>query len=330
MSTKRVYDLLIVGAGPAGMSAAINGASEGLSVCMIDGNSWLGGQARESHAIENYPGFPEGITGNDLMNRFTDQASKFNTEIDCPVKAQNIRKEPDGTIVVTAEDYEEYHAKTVLLGLGLSYRRLYAENISKFIGRGVYYGLPLDIASMKRRKCSIVVVGGANSAGQAVMKLAQNPNAHVTMVIRRCIEDQMSTYLIERIKSYPNVDVREGEEVLKCVGGDGMEDVYLKSGEKICAGTMCIFIGAVPKTVWLRGSGVDMDARGFIRTWHDVELHQDAERWHLPFETSMKGVFAAGDVRVGSVKRIAAAIGEGGAALQMIHNRLASYAKAAA
>lgn len=318
-------DLLIVGSGPAGMSAAINGASEGLRVCMIDGNSVLGGQARESNAIENYAGFPEGVTGNELMNRFTAQAIKFDTDIHCPVRAAHIRRDGE-SLVVTSEDYVEYRAKTVLLSLGLSYRRLDARNIGQYMGKGVYYGLPSG-TFQPRKKCQITVVGGANSAGQAVLKLASNKNASVRMLIRRGIRDQMSTYLIERIRMLPNVEVLEGVSVVGCRGTqDVLTDLELSDGRSVCTESMFIFIGAVPKTMWLQDA-IQLDEKKFIRTWVDMDgaaAHMVDGSVTLPYETSMKGVFAAGDVRVGSVKRIAAAIGEGAAALQMIHNRLAS------
>lgn len=312
-------DLLVVGSGPAGMSAAINGASEGLRVCMIDGNTILGGQARESNAIENYPGFPEGVTGNELMNRFTAQAIKFDTDVHCPVRAVNLRKE-DNVIIVTSEDYTEYRTKTVLLSLGLSYRRLDAQNIGQFMGKGVFYGLPSGTFEA-RKKCQVTVVGGANSAGQAVLKLAQNKNAQVRMLIRRGIRDQMSTYLIERIKGLSNVEVMEGVSVKACRGDSNrLTHISLSTGGEVCTDNMYIFIGAMPKTMWLQDA-IQLDEKKFIQTWADVKEYSHDR---LPYETSMKGVFAAGDVRVGSVKRIAAAIGEGGAALQMIHNRLAS------
>lgn len=314
-------DLLIVGSGPAGMSAAINGASEGLRVCMIDGNEWLGGQARESNAIENYPGFPDGVTGNDLMNRFVAQATKFNTKIHCPVRATSL-VEDNGSLLITSEDYAEYRAKCVLLALGLSYRRLHAENIGHYMGRGVFYGLPGG-AFVPRKKCRIVVVGGANSAGQAVMKLAENPNAEIVMVIRKAITNQMSKYLIDRIKDLSNVTVLEGAEVAECRGDQQqLTHVLLSDGQEICASQMFIFIGAIPKTAWLQQT-IQLDYKKFIETWQDINTFgPESKQERLPYETSMKGVFAAGDVRLGSVKRIAAAIGEGGAALQMIHNRL--------
>lgn len=317
MVTKTECDLLVVGSGPAGMSAAINGASEGLRVCMIDGMEHLGGQARESNAIENYAGFPDGITGLDLMNRFVAQATKFDTQIHCPVRAVELRDEGDFK-VVTAEDYTEYRARTVLLSLGLSYRRLEADNLGQFMGRGVYYGLPAG-AVIHNKKCRIVVIGGANSAGQAVLRMARNKNAQITMLIRSAITNQMSKYLIDRIKELPNVEVKEGVTIEHCIGGaNGLSHIGCSNGEKICTDSVHIFIGAVPKTRWVEGT-LSLDDKKFVQTWTDVtEYSHD----RLPYETSMRGVFAAGDVRTGSVKRVASAIGEGASALQMIHQRL--------
>lgn len=304
-------DLLVIGSGPAGLSAAINGASEGLKVSLLDGQPQLGGQAKESNAIENYPGFPEGITGDDLMTRLIRQAIKFATEIHAPVSAQEIRKLDDGRIMVVADDYSEHIAKNVILSIGLSYRRLEAKNIGQFMGRGVWYGLPPGHVTTKK-KCKIVVVGGANSAGQAVLKLAQNQNAEVVMCIRRTITDQMSRYLIDRIATLPNVKVLEGVTVTGCRGKGELEFVELSNGEEVCSSQLFVFIGAVPKTRWLENA-LQLDDKKFIRTWQDVGPNL------LPYETSMAGVFAAGDVRLGSTKRIASAVGEGATALQMVH-----------
>lgn len=319
--TTHECDMLVVGSGPAGMSAAINGASEGLKVCMIDGSTVLGGQARESNAIENYPGFPDGISGNDLMTRFISQATKFGTNIQCPVTATSLNRD-NNRLIVTTDDYTEYVARAVLLATGLSYRRLQSEGIGQYVGNGVYYGLP-TFTLQARKKCSVFVVGGANSAGQAVVKLAENKNANVTMVIRRKITDQMSRYLIDRIKEMPNVTVMEGLEVVKAEGNGALKSVTLSDGSVHCIERMYIFIGAVPKTFWLQNI-MQLDDKKFIRTWQDLPDVFSGETWQdrFPYETSVMGVFAAGDVRLGSVKRVASAIGEGANALQMIHQRI--------
>lgn len=305
-------DLLVVGSGPAGMSAAITGASEGLRVGMIDGSEGLGGRARESSAIENYPGFPEGVTGAELMQRFVRQAERFNTEIECPVMAAAIHEDGDHKVVIT-DDGRVITARAVMLSLGLSYRRLGAKGISRFVGNGVYYGLPPMVLQHGRRKTHHVVVGGANSAGQAVLRLAQNGNATVTMLIRRTIRDQMSQYLIDRIQTIPNVEVLEGVQVDEVDGKDHINSVTLSDGRDLGCSSMFVFIGAVPKTQWLMGS-VSMDEKRFVQTGELVGRGQ--------YETSMKGVFAAGDVRFGSIKRVATSIGEGAAAVQSAYRYL--------
>lgn len=302
-------DLLIIGGGPAGLSAAINGASEGLNVRLLDNGSMLGGQARESSAIENYPGFPEGITGNDLMSRFGQQARKFATGIIAPVSAQRLNKEPNGSLTVTCDDYSEYNAKSVLLSLGVAYRRLAAGNIGNFIGRGVYYGVPNWRPAGGKTVC---VVGGANSAGQAAVGLASSGRYNVKLLVRKALSDQMSAYLIEKIVTHPNIEVIETCIVKMCNGTHCLQELVLEhdGAQRVLeCDHLYIFIGATPRTLWLRDT-LRLDDRNFVVTEH--------------YGTSMAGVFAAGDVRSGSTKRIATSIGEGAGALQMIHGYLAT------
>lgn len=306
------YDLLVIGSGPAGLSAAISAASEGLKVAIMDNGNTLGGQARESSAIENYPGFPDGITGNDLMQSFVAQALKFGTIVICPTTAQKLQKNADGIFTVTTDDYQEYNSKAVLLSMGLSYRRLDAKNIGPLIGRGIYYGCPPNSLSTST-PTRVAVVGGANSAGQAVVRLARLPNVSVDVIIRKRLADQMSTYLIDRISTMPNVRLCENCEVAAVEGKGHLERLWitdhLKHESKFDDYTaMYIFIGATPRTVWLRGT-LDLDEHYFVRD-------------HA-YQTSMDGVFVAGDVRSGSVKRIAAAGGEGSGVVPMIHRYLA-------
>lgn len=304
-------DLLIVGSGPAGLSAAINASSEGLKVVLMDNGSLLGGQARESSAIENYPGFPEGITGLDLTQSFVQQALKFGTIVVCPTSAQKLSKGPGGVFTIVTDDYQEYQSRSVLLSMGLSYRRLDAQNIGPLIGRGVYYGCPPHTLSsdVPRR---VAVVGGANSAGQAVQRLSRIPNVSVDVIIRKRLVDQMSTYLIDRISKLPNVRICENCEVAAVEGKTKLERLWITDNQKHESryddyDAMYIFIGATPRTVWLRGT-LDLDEHYFIRD-------------HA-YQTSMAGVFVAGDVRAGSVKRIAAAGGEGSGVVPMIHRYL--------
>lgn len=316
-------DLLIIGGGPAGLSSAINGASEGLNVRLLDAGSVLGGQAKESSAIENYPGFPEGITGNDLMGRMSQQVRKFAASIIAPVNAARLNKNDDGTITVQCDDYTEYTSKSVLLTMGLAYRRLSAEGIGNFIGRGVFYGVPSFKPSGATKV--VAVIGGANSAGQAALGLANSNRLDVKLIVRSTLEKGMSTYLITRIRQHPRIEVFELCDVRACTGGSCLTCITIsQSGKEIDVNVeaMHIFIGAAPRTLWLRGS-VDMDDHNFIKTGVATGLRMGYDGSYPAFyETTMPGVFAAGDVRSGSTKRIATAVGEGAGALQMIHGYL--------
>jgi thioredoxin reductase (NADPH) len=319
------YDLAIIGGGPAGLSAAINAASEGLSVQLLDKAAVLGGQARESAAIENYAGFPEGITGQALMDRLVAQTVKFRAGLAVPCQAVELTR-ADATLWHVVDDYgDTIRARAVLLSPGLAYRRLSALNLGQFMGSGAYYGVPGGKAPT--RKCDVCVVGGANSAGQAVLNLARNSSATVRLVVRHQLADQMSQYLIDRIRATTNIEVIENATVTECHGGlRGLSEVCIdfsdKSSIRVPTDYLYIYIGAVPRTYWL--GAVQLDPKGFIRTWDDVD-DPGAENYgpeNFPYETSAPGVFAAGDCRLGSVKRIAAAVGEGAAAVQFIHRRL--------
>lgn len=320
-------DLIILGGGPAGLSAAINGSSEGLNVSLLDNGVQLGGQARESSAIENYPGFPEGITGNDLMGALVRQADKFSTHFLCPVAAVDLHRDNSSRFLIITDDGQEYVSRSILISIGLTYRRLGARGISQLMGRGVYYGAPIGKAN-GNKGFNIAVVGGANSAGQAVVNLAKNKKNNITLLIRKTIDSQMSSYLIERIRKLENVHVCEFCEVTEVSGKYQLEGITYKqttNGEEraygIDADYLFIYIGALPRTYWLKRH-VEVDKYNFIKTWTDLEPESSKDRTVLPYETSIAGVFAAGDVRYGSVKRIASAAGEGAAALQMIHKYL--------
>ncbi|MBP9710655.1 MAG: NAD(P)/FAD-dependent oxidoreductase [Candidatus Pacebacteria bacterium] len=331
MEKVRDCDLAIIGGGPAGLSAAISGASEGLRVILVDSKETLGGQASNSSSIENYPGFPEGIRGEILASHCVRQARKFRTEILCPVTAVGIRIDGDRRLVTTEDDLV-IASKSVIISAGLSYRRLDAVGLGPLMGHGgVLYGAPTtDPGALG--KGSVCVVGGANSAGQAALHLSKNPDLHVRLLVRKKLNDQMSQYLVERIRATANIEVIEGVEVTEVCGDSKLEHVltyYKETSEKgrIDADHMFIFIGAQPKTFWLEGK-IAMDEKRFILTGPKLtENGAIKEQWGLnrlplAFETSMPGVFACGDVRLGSTKRIASAVGEGSVALQMCHNYL--------
>ena len=209
--TTRECDLIIVGAGPAGFSAAINGASEGLKIILIDSGPSLGGQARQSSLIENYPGFPDGISGPDLIDLLHRQTRKFNAQIECPQVASSL--ELDGRHrVITTKDGDLFVSRMAILSGGLSYRKLDAKGVPDLMGKGVVYGAP-TCDPLKLGSCDICIVGGANSAGQAAMHLSRNPEARIRLLIRKGLADQMSTYLVERIRITKNIEVIEGVEV---------------------------------------------------------------------------------------------------------------------
>lgn len=317
-----VYDLLIVGGGPSGLSAAINGASEGLSVLILDQAMALGGQAKESAAIENFPGFPDGITGEKLTAAMVQQAYKFGCGTSVPSQAIRLSSHEDQNYHRVFDDNGDYYdAKTVLLSNGLSYRRHSASGLGQFMGRGCYYGA----GPRPSEKCEIAVVGGANSAGQAVLALARNQRATVKLLVRKTLNAQMSTYLIDRIRATPNIEVCENCELLETRGRSRLETTVIRLEGKtmeIPTDYLFIYIGAVPRTWWLQMTKIELDSRGFILTDRDLPTWHAVANNSLPFETSLPGVFAAGDVRANSVKRIASAVGEGAQALQMIHKRL--------
>jgi thioredoxin reductase (NADPH) len=323
-----VYDLVIVGGGPSGLSAAINGASEGLSVLVLDTGPVLGGQARESSAIENFPGFADGITGEALTSAMVRQAMRFGCATAVPAQAVRLGVQNDDPRDMPVYRIDDDHgtfylARTVLLANGLSYRRHPASGLGQFMGRGCWYGM--SPGGRPTEKCEVAVVGGANSAGQAVLHLAKNRKAHIRLLVRRKLADQMSQYLIDRIRATPNIEVCENCELLETEGAGRLEAVQVRTDDVVARLPMdylFIYIGAVPRTWWLAGSGIELDPKGFIVTDNGLAPDKFGHQMALPYETSLPGVFAAGDIRSGSVKRIASAVGEGAQALQMIHRRL--------
>ncbi|SDC68805.1 thioredoxin reductase (NADPH) [Cupriavidus sp. YR651] len=315
-----VYDVAIVGAGPAGLATAVYAASEGLSVAVLDCRA-PGGQAGTSARIENYLGFPTGITGQALAGRAFVQAQKFGAHIGipCEVKALHCGKHP---LFVELADARRIAARTVVIASGAEYRRPVVEGLERFERCGVYYwATPLEARLC--RKEPVLLVGGGNSAGQAAVFLASHAE-HVHMLIRgTSLGNTMSHYLMERVGALPNVTLHTRVELSALEGETRLERVYYR-GPGGVEGSMTthhlfVFIGAVPNTSWLNACGVSLDSKGFVLTGPDVA---EAALQALPLQTSIEGVFAIGDVRSGSTKRVASAVGEGAAVVAQIHRFL--------
>lgn len=321
------YDLIVVGGGPSGLGAAVYGASEGLRTVVVERRA-LGGQAGQSSRIENYLGFPDGVTGAQLADRARRQAGRFGAEL---LQAGEVTAlEARGTArVATLADGSEIAAHAVILATGVSYRRLDARGAADLTGRGVYYGAALSEAPSCRDE-EVAVVGGANSAGQAAVHLARYAR-RVHMIVRADgLERSMSHYLIEQIASIPNIEVHTGTTVAAAEGDDHLKRVVCDGPDgsrTLDAQWMFVFIGAEPRTDWLAGV-VERDPRGYVLTGPDlVAGGARPAGWPLarqPYhlETSVPGVFAAGDVRAASMKRVASAVGDGAMAVALVHRYL--------
>jgi thioredoxin reductase (NADPH) len=323
------YDLIIVGAGPAGLAAAVYGASEGLRTVLIE-REVPGGQAGTSSKIENYLGFHAGIAGGELSRRAVAQAKRFGVEILTPQEVRSVRVE-DRYRVVTLADGTELSGDVLLIATGVSYRKLDVPGVERLTGAGVYYGAAITEA-LSCRDDDVYVIGGANSAGQAAMYLSQYARSVTLLVRSDSLERSMSRYLIDEIEARDNIHVRLNSGVARVNGEQNLETVTIRettSGKEdtVPAAGLFIFIGALPGTDWLDGI-VKRDERGFILSGPD--LMQDGKRpqgWRLdrdPYllETNVPGMFVAGDVRHGSVKRVASGVGEGSIAVQFIHHYL--------
>jgi thioredoxin reductase (NADPH) len=324
------YDLIIVGGGPAGLAAAVYGASEGLRTIMIEAHA-SGGQAAQSSRIENYLGFPGGLSGSDLARRAISQAKRLGAELItvnevCGLQAHGPVR------VVTLGNGSQLSARAVIIATGVSYRRLAAPGVDDFTGRGVYYGAAATEAR-RTAGADVYLVGGANSAGQAAVYCSQFARS-VTLLIRSDnLEKSMSQYLIEQIQAIPNIRLRTGVEVVGARGGEHLESITVAdrvSGESedLPASFLFVFIGAQPHTDWV-GPAIARDELGFILSGLDL-MHGGArprgwllDRDPLPLETSVPGVFVAGDVRRSYVKRVAAAVGDGSMAVSLVHQYLA-------
>lgn len=319
----KLFDVVIVGSGPAGLATAVYGGSEGLSVLMLDCRSF-GGQAGASARIENYLGFPTGISGIALMARAFNQAQKFGVEVAIPDEAIKLECGNDPCRIDLATG-ERIQARTIVLATGARYRRLDVDRLEEFEGASVHYwASPLEADLVADQ--DVALVGGGNSAGQATVFLAEHA-AKVTLVVRRPLRETMSQYLVERIEALANVRVVGGAEVTAIEGRQGaLESICLRdraSGnenwEKVRH--LFSFIGAEPNTDWLAASGLQRDGQGFLLTGAAAGENR------LPLETSREGVFAIGDVRAGSVKRVASAVGDGAQVVAAIHAYLAKAGK---
>jgi len=325
-----LYDLCIVGGGPAGLAAAVYGASEGLQTVVIEREA-PGGQAGQSAAIENYLGFPKGLSGADLTHRAVAQARRFGAEM---VLARDVVGfETRGPVrAVRFGDNSEIEARAVLVATGMSYRLLETPGLEELTGRGVYYGATASEA----QACAgddVYIVGAANSAGQAVLNIARFARRVVLLTRSDALEKSMSQYLVKRIRATENVEVRLQAEIVAGRGDDHLQAITIAdraagTKEDVPASWLFIFIGASPRTDWL-GSDIARDEKGFVITGQDLLTRKDDPRWPLrraPFalETSVPGVFAAGDVRLDSMKRVASAVGEGAMSVYLVHRYLAT------
>jgi thioredoxin reductase (NADPH) len=325
---ERCFDLVVVGGGPAGLAAAVYGASEGLNTLGVEMTA-PGGQAGTSSRIENYLGFPMGISGTDLTQRAVIQAEKFGARLTVPCAATSLGDHA-GYLVVHLSDGSKVAGRAVVAATGAAYRRIDADRLSDFEGKGVYYAA----TDMEARQCAgapVLVAGGGNSAGQAAIFLGQN-SCPVTVVIRSSdLGKSMSRYLVERIEADPAITVRTDTTISALDGNETLRAVQLKGPEgdsEVESAGLFSFIGADPASEWISGCAA-LDDRKFVLT--DVSLTGDdlGEKWEtldrmpLPFETSHPGLFAVGDLRSGSTKRVAAAVGEGSAAVRAVHQYLA-------
>jgi thioredoxin reductase (NADPH) len=326
---EQFYDVIVIGGGPAGLGAAVYGASEGLRTLLVEKKA-TGGQAGQSSRIENYLGFPDGVSGSQLTDRARRQARKFGAEI---LTARAVRSlEARGPQrVVTFEDGSEIAAHSIVLATGVWYRALEADGCSDLTGRGIYYGSASTEAQATQGE-DVYIVGGANSAGQAAVFFSRHARSVTLLVRGKDLAHSMSHYLIEQINAIDNITVRLRTTVLQAHGDEHLEGITLceQDGgrtEQVRCGHVFVFIGAAPHTDWLDGT-VIRDEHGFVCTGPDLLVEGrrppgwtlDRDPYYL--ESSMPGVFVAGDVRAQSVKRVASAVGEGAMAVTLVHRYL--------
>lgn len=326
---KELYDVVIVGAGPAGLTAAVYAASEGLRTLVCERHA-PGGQAGTSSRIENYPGFPDGIGGAELAAGAYRQARRLGAEFLLGVEIESAHPESDQIIDITLTSGSELRGRSGVIATGVAYRQLNAPGVERFVGQGVHYGSAIEAAPTYAGG-HVIVVGGANSAGQAALHLATHAK-HVTMLVRgESLARAMSRYLVDRIEAHERITVRTSANVSRAAGGDWLERVVVAGPdgeESIDANGMFVLIGGEPLTAgvedWLR-----CDAGGYLMTGSELYAEADRSWWPLAreplfLESSQPGLFVAGDVRHGSIKRVASAVGEGATSIALVHSYLAT------
>jgi thioredoxin reductase (NADPH) len=332
---ERTYDLVVVGAGPAGLGAAVYAASEGLSTLTLESTA-LGGQASTSSRIENYPGFPAGLSGFELATRILVQADKFGARTTVPQETVGLMRGEDGLYRLELSEGGEGAARSVIAATGARYRRLDVPLLERFEGVSVHYAAT-EVEAQSCESEAVAVVGGGNSAGQAALFLAGRTRRVYLLIRGSDLGKSMSRYLVDRIMTTGNVELFTNTEIRELVGEDHVDGIVVednRSGERRTLRTraLFVFIGAEANTVWLEGA-VELDESGFILTGETLErsvlegnVWQRLSREPYPLETSLPGVFAAGDVRSGSIKRVASAVGEGSMAVRLVHQHLAGAA----
>jgi thioredoxin reductase (NADPH) len=327
-----VHDLVIVGSGPAGLAAAVYGASEGLSTLLLESVA-IGGQAGTSARIENYPGFPAGISGTALMSRAGLQAGRLGARALVPRRASRLERTEGGVLAVHTDDGEIVRGRAVVLALGVEYRRLGVAGVERLVGAGVHYGSPtVELPGVRDGR--VYIVGGGNSAGQAAVRMADTARSVTLLVRGPSPSASMSRYLAERIGATPTISVLTQVRVVGATGGDRLEGLRLRDSfgdvTAVPADALFVMIGAEPRTDWLPAE-IRRDALGYLLTGPDLgtdPADPDRARSRLPLETSMSGVFAVGDVRHRSLKRVAAAVGDGATVVSSVQAYLSEAAGA--
>jgi thioredoxin reductase (NADPH) len=320
------YDVIVIGGGAAGMAAAVNAASEKMKVAVLEAKPQPGGGARESWAIENVIGFPKGVTGVEFYKTITDQAAKFDVHIQTNCAVKKIETIGNHKFI-TAENGEKFMAPTVIVATGLEPKPLpvIEKFLEKFIDKGVYYGMPPEVIKTKTSRLranegNVALIGAGNSSGQAALKLASIKGITVNMVVRGVLDTVMSHYLVAQIRSHKHIKIFEKSNIVDVKGKDDWcSAIKLDNGTEIPVNAVFSYAGAVPEAAeWLKASGINLDEQGFVKTGKEVNSE-------LKLETSVHGVFCAGDIRSGSDKRIQVAAGEGSSAISNIHAYMGNH-----